>query len=270
MKLKMRTLTNRDFEAVIEGVDHSFVNAIRRTLLADVPKLAIEEVTIYDNTGALFDEMVAHRLGLLPIPTDPAAFNFKETCTCEGEGCANCTVLYTISKEGPCVVTSGDLTPVEAKFACPDPDIPIVRLMEGQRLMLEAAATMGRGSTHAKWQAVQGASYREYPILTVKSTPALSQAAIDLISSTVPADCATVENGKLVIKDEEKAYRYLRNVRSVTDIDNVEFSTDPTKFIFRFETDGGLHPKDAMKSAIEIVMEKLRAVEDLSKLKVEA
>ncbi len=268
MKLTVRTLTDRDFNGIIEGVNHAFLNALRRTLIADVPKLAIEEVTIYDNTSALFDEFVGHRLGLLPIPTDTAAFTFRDECTCEGEGCPNCTVLYTVSKEGPGMVTSGDLTPVDPAFTIRDPDIPIVKLVEGQRVMLEAAAVLGRGSEHAKWQAVQGAGYRELPRVEVKASPALSQDAIDHINRVIPEDVAVVENGKLKIKDEELAYRHLRNLKQVVDMDNVILSVDPNKFVFHFETDGGLHPKDALKSALSILMEKLKATEEASKLKI--
>ena len=101
VNITFRKLTPREAEFVIEGVNHAFANALRRTLVADIPKLAIDEVTIYDNTSALFDEMVAHRLGLMPVPTDPELFNFRDQCTCGGEGCPSCTVLFTLSKEGP-------------------------------------------------------------------------------------------------------------------------------------------------------------------------
>ncbi len=36
-------------------------------MIGEVPTLAIETVKIYDNTSALFDEMLTHRLGLIPI-----------------------------------------------------------------------------------------------------------------------------------------------------------------------------------------------------------
>lgn len=49
------------------GVDASIANAFRRILLAEVPTLAIEEVFIFDNTSVIQDEVLAHRLGLIPL-----------------------------------------------------------------------------------------------------------------------------------------------------------------------------------------------------------
>ena len=81
MKLSVVELTPTIGVFDVTGVTPGFLNSIRRTLMALVPKLAIEDVTIYDNTSALFDEMVAHRLGLLPVPTDLNAVNrrWKDT-----------------------------------------------------------------------------------------------------------------------------------------------------------------------------------------------
>src|ERR1051326_1345007 len=133
--MKLETVELMDTIGVfdVKGVTPAFLNALRRTLLSQVPKLAIEDVTIYDNTSALFDEMVAHRLGLLPVPTDLNAFNRRwkennaspreaECANGNGEGCASCTVLFTLSKEGPCMVLSGDLVPAaDAKYKIVDP-----------------------------------------------------------------------------------------------------------------------------------------------------
>ena len=43
--------------------NESLANAIRRSV-SEVPTLAIEEVEIFKNDSALYDEMLAHRLGL--------------------------------------------------------------------------------------------------------------------------------------------------------------------------------------------------------------
>ena len=41
-----------------------FVNTLRRLIMEEVPTLAIEDVELRDHSSALYDEMVAHRLGL--------------------------------------------------------------------------------------------------------------------------------------------------------------------------------------------------------------
>ena len=70
MKVKTIELKGNKGVLKIEGTDVYFVNALRRVMLSELPKLAIDEVIIYDNTSPLFDEIIAHRLGLIPIPTD--------------------------------------------------------------------------------------------------------------------------------------------------------------------------------------------------------
>ena len=57
------------------GVDAAIANALRRILLAEVPSMAIEKVFINNNTSIIQDEVLAHRLGLIPIKADPRRFN---------------------------------------------------------------------------------------------------------------------------------------------------------------------------------------------------
>ncbi|HEV8359683.1 MAG TPA: DNA-directed RNA polymerase subunit D, partial [Candidatus Thermoplasmatota archaeon] len=169
MQIELRELTDIKARFVVSGVDTSLVNSLRRAMIADVPKLAFEEITVYDNTSALFDEMVSHRLGLVPVPTDLNLLNFREQCVCKGEGCPNCTVLYTLSKEGPGTVYSGDLQPTDRKWEMRDKRIPIVKLLSGQRVMLEATAVLGTSQQHAKWQPVTAAGFKQYPIIELLS-----------------------------------------------------------------------------------------------------
>ena len=49
--------------------DESLANAVRRSV-AEVPTLAIDEVEIYKNDSPLYDEMLALRLGLVPLKTE--------------------------------------------------------------------------------------------------------------------------------------------------------------------------------------------------------
>src|SRR5690349_3899506 len=109
LKIEIRELTDRACKLVVSGVHPYFVNALRRTLVAEVPKLAIDKVTFYDNTSALFDEIISHRLGLLPIATDPSTLNMKGQTDAEGR--PSYLMRFTLTKEGPCTVYSSDLEP---------------------------------------------------------------------------------------------------------------------------------------------------------------
>ncbi len=154
----------------IGPVTPSFANTLRRAMIGEVPTLAIEDVRIYDNTSALFDEMLAHRLGLIPIRTDLSAYVKSEECSCGGEGCGACTATFTMSVEGPGMVYSRDLIPQDPSTAPAYDTIPIVKLTKDQKVVVEAHAVLSTGKEHAKWQPVSACGYKNYPLITIGDT----------------------------------------------------------------------------------------------------
>ncbi len=60
------------------GIDASIANSFRRILLAEVPTMAIEKVHVFNNTSVIQDEVLAHRLGLIPLKANPMLFKFKK------------------------------------------------------------------------------------------------------------------------------------------------------------------------------------------------
>jgi DNA-directed RNA polymerase I and III subunit RPAC1 len=56
------------------GVDAAIANALRRIIIAEIPTMAIEKVYIYNNTSLIQDEVLSHRLGLIPLRADPMKF----------------------------------------------------------------------------------------------------------------------------------------------------------------------------------------------------
>lgn len=265
MKLEVVEMTDRRCALDIQEASPYLVNTLRRTLIADVPKLAVDEVVFYDNTSGLFDEIVAHRLGLLPVPTDLESFVPRSECSCDGEGCANCTVRFTLSKEGPCTVYSGDLQAEDASFHVADPGIPIVQLLQNQRLILETEAVLGTGSQHAKWSPVSGIGYKYWPGVTVDNSKfdgMTKRAVIDACNTNNLKDAAN----KVIIEDPwnfnlnddlEEAYAQAAGI-SVEDKDKlgIRMQPDDTRFLFRFETDGALTPYQALKKALTLLQEK--------------
>ena len=71
MKLEITHADDETVEFDLSGVDVSFANALRRIMLAEVPTMAIETVYVEQNEGVVQDEVLAHRLGLVPIAADP-------------------------------------------------------------------------------------------------------------------------------------------------------------------------------------------------------
>jgi DNA-directed RNA polymerase II subunit RPB3 len=72
-------------------------NALRRIIIAEVPTMAIDIVTIVENTSALHDEFIAHRCGLIPlVSTEVDRFKFFDECDCSMGNCENCTVHFDL------------------------------------------------------------------------------------------------------------------------------------------------------------------------------
>jgi DNA-directed RNA polymerase subunit D len=144
----------------IRDVDTSLINALRRTIVSEVPAMAIETVTYNNNTSIMNDELMAHRLGLIPLKTDPKLYNNTSECACKGKGCARCTVKLTLKSEGPKTVYSRELQPADGETKPVYDTIPIVKLTASQSLDFEATAQLGYAKDHSKWQAGL-ASYEE-------------------------------------------------------------------------------------------------------------
>jgi len=130
----------------VTDMGESLANAIRRSAL-EIPILAIDEAEFYKNDSALFDEIVAHRLGLIPLVTEKT-FTEIERCSCKGKGCSKCSVDLKIKAKGPCTVYSSNL---KGKAGVVYDKIPIVILNEEQELELVARARLGKGIEHIKF-----------------------------------------------------------------------------------------------------------------------
>jgi DNA-directed RNA polymerase subunit D len=135
----------------LQNTTPAFANALRRIMIEAVPAMAIEDVEIRKNSSVLYDEIIAHRLGLLALKTDLKTYTVHDDCSCEGEGCAKCTTTLTLSIKGPCTVHAKDLKPQDPTIQPIHPETPIAKLLKGQEIEIIATVKLGRGKDHAKW-----------------------------------------------------------------------------------------------------------------------
>lgn len=70
-------MDNFEMEFDLIGIQPGFANAFRRLMLSEVPSMAIEKVMIKSNTSIIQDEVLAHRLGLIPLKADPRLFEYR-------------------------------------------------------------------------------------------------------------------------------------------------------------------------------------------------
>jgi DNA-directed RNA polymerase alpha subunit len=66
----MKVITKKNNQITFSAeVDESLANAVRR-YVDQIPILAVDEVEISKNDSPLYDETVAHRIGMIPLKMD--------------------------------------------------------------------------------------------------------------------------------------------------------------------------------------------------------
>ena len=278
-----------EIRILISETNASQVNAIRRALIADVPKLAITRVDFsqgvtQDNKGevvesvnVLPDEVLAHRLAMIPIPTnlEEPLYAPDECPNCmdvieRDKGCPMCQVLYTLSARGPSAdseeefktVYAGDITTISDPYydiRDEHKTIPLTVLSKGQFLEFYAFAVVGRGRDHAKWSPAAAVGFQPHRI-AVLNKPKKASVLFDLGLTTSDG---TLINAKLFGKDKK-----LTNINHVMDLeraihqmgegtgrdtafdDAITLETVADSYVFSYETDGSLDPVVAFNAAL--------------------
>lgn len=118
----------------LHGVPLVLVNALRRCILRDVATLAVTRVRIKANCSNFWDEYISHRIALLPFCGSPGRVRLNVTATSPQP-----ETVMSAAIEGT------------ATTRCALSDVPLLRLMEGQTLHLEADVGYGSGQQHARF-----------------------------------------------------------------------------------------------------------------------
>lgn len=261
--MKATKIAGKGNDLVLElsGANFTQVNTLRRLMLNEVPVMAIEDVEYKKHSSALYDEMIALRLGLLPLTTDLEGYNLPWECSCEGAGCAKCQVTLTLNAKGPCVVTAKDLKSKDPKVKPVYPETPIVKLREGQEVELVATAQLGVGKEHAKWSPAL-VYYRQKPTLTIAKDADAKDVLKALKNSAL--DAVSEKNGKLVV--DELKLALTENPDAYEDASpafKVTFADD--EFVLVIESWGQLSPKAILDAATGRMQAYLKELDKLVK-----
>lgn len=266
------------------GYDISLVNAYRRIILAEVATMAIEKVYMYNNTSIVQDEVLAHRIGLVPLKVDPRFFEFRNKG--ETEWGAQDSVKYelkvrcTRNQEAVASETNPDVLFVNRKVLSsslkwvplgnqPDifqeanmqplhQDILLAKMNSGHEINLEAYAVKGVGSDHAKFQPGM-CWYRMLP--EVELTREVEGKQADLLQTCFSPgviDIVTTSNGKRVAKvNDARNDSCSRNVFQHDNIkDAVKLTRKMDHIIFYIESHSALKSYEILEESVKIMSAK--------------
>ncbi|XP_058115324.1 uncharacterized protein LOC131258205 [Magnolia sinica] len=303
-RVEVVRLTEDEIEFDMIGIDASLANAFRRILIAELPTMAIEKVFVANNTSVVQDEVLAHRLGLIPIKADPRLFEYvSENDSAKEKN----TIVFKLDVQckkggGRIKVKSNELKwlPNGSEFAVPSSqqsqkpktytsfscsqdslpefsnepigpkhqDITIAVLGGGQAIELEAHAVKGVGKTHAKWSPVATAWYRMLPEVVLLKE--VEDAKAEELVNRCPVDVFDIEDvgkgKKKATVARPRACTLCRECIRGGDWEKyVELRRVKDHFIFTIESTGALPPEVLFTEAVKILEEKCeRIITELS------
>ncbi|CAH1169864.1 unnamed protein product [Phaedon cochleariae] len=283
---------NYEMEFDMIGIHPFLANTFRRLMLSDVPTMAIEKVHIHNNTSIIQDEVLAHRLGLIPLRADPRLFEFKtssneantEHNSLEFELKIKCSVNKEANKKDSSRVedmyknnnvyskhikwlpTASQKENLQDSNVGPiDPDILIAKMRPGHEMDMKLFAVKGCGRDHAKFSPVATAFYRLLPdIKIIKEVE--GEAAYRLQKCFSPG-VITIRNEpsgkKIAVVNDARYDTSSRNVFRYDDLKNcVVMSKIQDHFIFTIESVGALQPDVIFKEAVRILRDKCTSLLD--------
>ncbi|MBI4448052.1 DNA-directed RNA polymerase subunit D [Candidatus Woesearchaeota archaeon] len=260
--MDVKSLKKEKYKAVfvLKGTNPSYVNMLRRAIINRVPTMAIDEVEIVENSSALYDEMLAHRIGLIVLKTDLDSYMQKSKCKCGGKGCARCQLDITLNIKGPCTVYAEDLKSKDPQIKPVYPKTPIAKLLKGQNIKLSATAILATGKDHAKF--TPGLLYFQgFPSIQIKEAKNPTE-----IAQQCPKGILKVSGKKIQIIDLPKCDL----CKACEDFakESVKVEGSQEDFIITLESWGQLTTKEILTTAIDSLNEQLDSLSgEIKKIK---
>lgn len=234
----MKLINKKDNQITISAkMDESLANAIRR-YIDQIPILAIDEVEISKNDSPLYDETIAHRIGLIPLKMNKSV-NEKTTEQ----------IALSSKKEG--VVYSEEMKgKIEPAFK----KIPITVLKKGQELEVLATAKTGKGSIHSKFSPGL-IFYRDLVKIKVdKNCPRE-------VRNICPQEIFKSDNGKISVVDEDKCDMCESCVELCKKMGKNPIELIPTgELVVTIESFGQISTEDIFKKSVESLKKDLNEI----------
>ncbi|MFX0035636.1 MAG: DNA-directed RNA polymerase subunit D [Candidatus Hermodarchaeota archaeon] len=277
MSIEVLEKSDRNLTFVVEGISVDMANAIRRIILSEIPVMAIDEVIILKNDSPLYDEIISHRLGMIPLTTDLETYKLPRDCSCGGYGCPICQVSLTCevtnTSNAPIEIYSKDLNSNDPKIIPVDSNIPIVKIDKNDKVIIEAYAVLGIAKEHVKWQAISNIFYRFYPQIDFDDSKCTKCPDKCLVSRMCPERLYDFSNKKIpiLLEDYWKTCTLCNSCEKDCLEAAIKVGWKENTYIFSIESDGVLPFDTIIKKTFEIFLEKIdEFVERLGEIEIES
>lgn len=283
-EIDIRYITGRDANFDLIHIDTSIANAFRRIMIAEVPSVAVETVYMFMNTSVIQDEIMAQRIGLIPLKVDPDALSWVDKTQEEADRFTEDNTIV-LSLDVACTrnpnAPKGTTNPKELyrnahvyardlkfephgaqleKFKnnpvvpC-DPDVLLAKLRPGQEISLRAHCVLGIGSDHAKFSPVSTASYRLMPVIDILEP--ISGSDAKKFQKCFPSGVVEINrNGEAEVKDPRKDTVSREVLRHPEFDGKVKLGRKRDHFIFNVESTGAMSPEEIFFKSVRVLKNK--------------
>jgi DNA-directed RNA polymerase subunit D len=250
MKIEIIKQDKDKISFLIKGISYNIANSLRR-YADEIYVPAIDNLEIVKNDSSLFDEILGHRLGLIPLVTDKT-FTPRDQCSCKGKGCVKCTANLLLKVEGPCTVYASDLKSKTIKPVYPD--MPLVTLDKGQKVEIIAEIIAGQGKKHSKFSPGL-VWYRAYPQIKIEKCENIECTEI------CPQKVFETEDKKIIVKNQIACDLCNACVEACKKLGgSINISPSNEDFIFNIESWGQMSVKDIFLSICDKLEEDLKGL----------
>ena len=262
MEIEVRSQNDDEMIFIVRDAEVPFINAIRRVAMVNVPKIAIEDVNIIVNDSAMFNEVLAHRLGLTPLVSDLDALEGLSLPEDDDWEEFSNGIMFYLKEEGPKVVYSKDLKSSDSRIKPVYDTIPLVKLKEGEKLDIQAVAKVGYGKEHAKWIPTTVCAYKQYPEITFNDDVEIDYDCAQACPRGILKSDKRSKKIKIVEEHENSPLigveecAMCKSCVRASDNGYINVGFRPNDFIFRIETDGAMPPKEVLLKACDVLGEK--------------
>lgn len=261
----------------MDHVSPPIANLFRRIITTEVPTIALDRVLIEENDSVVIDELLSHRLGLVPVAgpiskmeyiTSPEQVSFQNLDPARvlvfdldvtGEPHIPITPVYSSALKWVPLPGQEKWQEDEDRVFLVHPDIILTKLGPMQRLKLRAIAVKGLGSVHTKWSPVSSCYY-EMKTEIGFSNALKGKAAEDLVN-LCPQKVFELEDSVAVAVAPEKCTlcrECLRKDAYPEIAENVKITKLKTSVRFHIESVGQIHATNIFRTALTLFAKRCR------------